>query len=175
MQLYELLFIIIPSITDAETEKTIKELLDSLKKGAGELVVKEQKLLGRRKFTYPINHLTEGTYVLIDFEAETEHIQAINRAIELNDSVLRHMIVKKQIKSTEQIEKEEKLKIEMQQNRMKRRKRLRSKRNRKDQPTLVKGKLLLKKNWYKKQKNSRLKRVKKISLLKILMRSSMKF
>ena len=117
MQLYELLFIIIPSITDAETEKTIKELLDSLKKGAGELVIKEQKPLGRRKFTYPINHLTEGTYVLIDFEAETEHIQAINRAIELNDSVLRHMIVKKQIKSTEQIEKEEKLKIEMQQNR----------------------------------------------------------
>lgn len=115
MQLYELLFIIIPSITDAEIEKTISKLLESLKKEASELTIKDQKNLGRRKFTYAINHLTEGNYVLIDFEAETEHIQAINRALELDDDVLRHIIVKKQVKSAEQIAKEEKIKEEMAQ------------------------------------------------------------
>lgn len=115
MQLYELLFIIIPSISDAELDKTNNKLLESMKKEAGELIVKDKKILGRKKFTYPIKHLTEGNYVLIDFESETEHIQSINRALELDDDVLRHIIVKKQIKSAEQIVKEEKIKEEMAQ------------------------------------------------------------
>ena len=56
--------------------------------------------------------------MLIDFEAETEHVQAINRAIELEDDILRHMIVKKQIKTAEQIAKEARIKEEMQQSRV---------------------------------------------------------
>lgn len=115
MQLYELLFIIVPSVADDQVQKTIDAVLATIKKEAPELDVKAQKALGRRKFTYPIKHLAEGVYVLVDFEADTAHLQDINRVLELEDILLRHIIVKKEIKSEKQIEKEAKLKAEMQQ------------------------------------------------------------
>ena len=118
MQLYELLFIIIPTVTDNEVEKTIENIIAALKKETGDLAVKNKKSLGRRKFTYSIKHIMEGTYVLIDFEAPAESMQTLNRTLELEDTVLRHIIVKKEIKSTKQLEKEAKLKEEMQQARI---------------------------------------------------------
>jgi len=93
MEKYELLYILAAKYTDAEivslTEK-IKGIVESL---GGK--VTETHDLGRRKLAYPIQHVRNGSYILVYFEADTENAAKLNDALRLSADILRHLIVKK--------------------------------------------------------------------------------
>ncbi|MDD3428829.1 MAG: 30S ribosomal protein S6 [Oscillospiraceae bacterium] len=48
---------------------------------------------GKRKLAYPINDETEGYYVLVNFESNTEFPAELDRVYKITDGVLRTMIV----------------------------------------------------------------------------------
>lgn len=57
--------------------------------------VKKVDRWGRRRLTFEIDHLTEGQYVVIRFQAEPEAVEQLERALHLADEVIRHKIVKR--------------------------------------------------------------------------------
>jgi len=90
MKQYELLCIIPTQYADTEIEAvmaTLKALIE--KEGA---VVKRQENLGRIKLAYPIKGVRHGSYVLMQFDAETEVMNEIDRRVRLAEEVLRHQI-----------------------------------------------------------------------------------
>ena len=91
MRKYEAVYIFLPSL---EEEKRTK-LLDRFKsiiEANGSIVNIDE--WGNRKLAYLIDDIGEGYYVLINFEAQPEVIQELNRIAKISDSIMRHMIIK---------------------------------------------------------------------------------
>ena len=101
---YELLFII-SSLRTSEDEisNAINRVRQSITAVGGEVTSVDQSApWGRRKFAYPIREYAEGEasrrpfnegfYVLLHFSLPTTQIPAIERALKLNDAVLRYLL-----------------------------------------------------------------------------------
>ncbi len=91
MRKYEAVFIFVPSL---EEEKR-NQLLDRLKgiiESDGTVTNVEE--WGIRKLAYEINDLTEGYYVIINFETNTETVEELNRVAKISDNIMRHMVVR---------------------------------------------------------------------------------
>ena len=50
---------------------------------------------GKRKLAFEIDKLTEGDYTLVDFHADPAQIAELDRVLRINDTVKRHMIVRR--------------------------------------------------------------------------------
>jgi len=102
---YELMFIISPL---ANTEEDINANIDRVQQMItsldGEVTSMEHSApWGRRKLAYPIRKyaegeasrraFTEGHYVLCYFSLATSQLPEVERALKLNDSVLRYMLL----------------------------------------------------------------------------------
>ena len=87
---YELMFVIDPTLED-EKKNALVERVQGIISGAGELG--ETDVWGMRKLAYPINKKSEGYYVLIQFQAETDFPKELDRRLKISDDVIRHMII----------------------------------------------------------------------------------
>ena len=92
MNKYEMMFIVRPDMEEAEIKKTA----DSMKKVLTDAKAKiiEEKAMGQRELAYEINKFTTGYYYLFVVEATKEAEQEFNRVARINESLLRHLIVK---------------------------------------------------------------------------------
>ncbi|MBQ3379820.1 MAG: 30S ribosomal protein S6 [Clostridia bacterium] len=50
---------------------------------------------GKRRLAYPINDLTEGYYVLVNFQSDPEFPKELDRIYNINDAILRSIIIRK--------------------------------------------------------------------------------
>jgi small subunit ribosomal protein S6 len=101
---YELLFIVSPlRSSEDEIANTVNRVRQSITSAGGEMTdVDQSPPWGRRKFAYPIREyaegeasrrpFNEGIYVLCHFNLASTHIPEIERALKLNDSVLRYLL-----------------------------------------------------------------------------------
>jgi small subunit ribosomal protein S6 len=101
---YELLFIVSPlRSSEDEIANTINRVRQSIAGAGGEMTdVDQSPPWGRRKFAYPIREyaegeasrrpFNEGIYVLCHFSLASTRIPDIERALKLNDSVLRYLL-----------------------------------------------------------------------------------
>lgn len=92
MTKYQLLFIIENGIEDEAKEALIEKFSDLIVSLGG--TVNAVDKWGTRAYAYPIDHKTEGYYVLITFEAEAEAPAEIDRQMRINDNIVRQMITK---------------------------------------------------------------------------------
>ena len=92
MNKYEMMFIVRPDMEEAEIKKTA----DAMKKVLTDAKAKvlEEKAMGQRELAYEINKFTTGYYFLFVVEATKEAEQEFNRVARINESLLRHLIVK---------------------------------------------------------------------------------
>ena len=91
MRNYELIYVLKPNLE--EEAKTI--VLDKIKgiiESSGEVV--KGDTWGTRKLAYPIEKITEGYYVLINFKSTTEVPKEIDRNLKIMENAIRHMIIK---------------------------------------------------------------------------------
>ena len=93
MKAYELLFFVAPTI-DEETRAGVMKRIESVI-AAGEGVVDNVDVWGKRKLAYEINGLTDGDYTLIDFHADPQNIAELERGLRITDAGVRHMIVRR--------------------------------------------------------------------------------
>lgn len=92
MNKYEIMFIV---KSDME-ESTINQTVDTLKKvltdNSANII--EEKKLGQKDLAYEIKKYKTGYYFLFIVEAESKAINEFNRIVGINESVLRHLVVK---------------------------------------------------------------------------------
>ena len=91
MKAYELLFFVAPSIDEESRAAVMKRIETALADGT----VDNVDNWGKRKLAYEVDGLTDGDYTLIDFHTNPENIAELNRVLRINDSVVRHMVVRR--------------------------------------------------------------------------------
>ena len=94
MNKYEIMFIVKATMESADVKKsaeTYKHLIETLK---GKVV--EAKELGEKKLAYPIKKELNGYYYVMQVEANKEAIQEFDRKIRLDETILRHLIIRQE-------------------------------------------------------------------------------
>ena len=91
MKAYELLFFVDPASTEEARAGAMKRIEVAIAEEGG--VIDEVIDWGKRKLAFEVDHLTEGDYTLINFQAEPDQIKELDRVLRINDAVKRHMIV----------------------------------------------------------------------------------
>lgn len=92
MRKYEIMYIIRPTVED-EAKKALIERFDEVLTSNGAENI-ESKEWGKRRLAYEIDDLREGFYQLIKLNAETIAIDEFTRLANINEDIIRHMIVR---------------------------------------------------------------------------------
>lgn len=92
MREYEIMTIHRTELSEDDIDAKINEIETFLaNQGAS---VSSKDLWGRRRFAYDIDHMSEGYYSVVTFEADREAVDSLDRVIGLADDVVRHKIVR---------------------------------------------------------------------------------
>lgn len=92
MNKYEIMFIVRPDMEEAEIKNTAEEMKKVLTDGKANML--EEKAMGQRELAYEINKFTTGYYFLYVVEANAETVKEFDRIVRINESLLRHLIVR---------------------------------------------------------------------------------
>lgn len=92
MNAYETVIILNPATDEAGMENEIKKISSLISEQGGQTVNVER--WGRRKLAYPLKRFHDGNYLCIQFTAPAGVPKALDRACRLNESVIRHLIIK---------------------------------------------------------------------------------
>lgn len=92
MNKYEIMFIVRPDMEEAEIKKTA----DEVKKVLTDMnaTITEEKTMGQRELAYEIKKFSTGYYYLFVVEADAAAVKEFDRVARINESLLRHLIVK---------------------------------------------------------------------------------
>lgn len=92
MRNYECMIIFSPAEEQARFREGVKKYLGVILSGGGEITKLEE--WGRRKLAYQIDKHGEGDYVVFRFRADSQVLTELDRQLRLDESILRHLIVK---------------------------------------------------------------------------------
>jgi len=93
MKAYELLYFVDPSSNEEARAGAMKRIETAIAEEGGKIDNVDE--WGKRKLAFEIDHLTDGEYFLIDFHADPNQITELDRVLRINDTVKRHMIVRR--------------------------------------------------------------------------------
>lgn len=93
---YELMFIADPELDERGLKKLTEQYLELVTKEGGS--VENTDIWGRRKLAYEIDGKTEGNYVVVNYTATPEVSAELDRVLNLNESVVRTKILRKDAK-----------------------------------------------------------------------------
>lgn len=91
MRKYEGVFIFTPNIEDENRNQLFDRLKGIIEENGTITNIDEW---GMRKLAYEINDLTEGYYIVVNFETTPETVQELDRICKISDNIMRHMIIK---------------------------------------------------------------------------------
>ena len=110
---YELAYIVPIKFLDADLEKVREKVMGILK--AEEVKITYDDIFAKQKLAYEIDNVYQGTYVVVEFDGESECIKRIDTLLRLMPEVLRHLIIIKKVKTEEDIKREEKIQEKLRQ------------------------------------------------------------
>ena len=93
MNRYEMIYIIDTGLEEAARKELI-EKVSALISGNGGEVEKVDETWGKRRLAYAIDYKTEGWYVLVNFKAPADLPRELERNLQINENVLRYLVVK---------------------------------------------------------------------------------
>lgn len=93
MRKYETI-IILDCGNEEEAQKSLIERIKTTIEGAGGKIDNIDEW-GKKRLAYPINYKTEGYYVFIEFEADSEFPIELERIYRITDGILKGLIVRK--------------------------------------------------------------------------------
>ncbi len=96
---YEVMFIVRPDVDEEALEATRKKVQAIIADHDGTLI--EEKDMGKRRFAYTIVYkqgnepikYNEGYYTVYTFQANTDVVDELNRVLNIDDRVLRHLAI----------------------------------------------------------------------------------
>lgn len=87
--MYETTFIVNASLDDQQIEATIAKVVDTIEKNGGQIDALER--MGRKRLAYAINKKNNGFYVSIEFLGHGGLIGQLERFIQLDENIIRHL------------------------------------------------------------------------------------
>ena len=96
---YELGLIINPEVSEEETRAVLDRVEQITTTNGGQIVRVNQ--WGRRRLAYPIDHQRDGFYVFIDMILTPESVNELERALQVSETVLRHMVKRRDPKAVQ--------------------------------------------------------------------------
>jgi len=104
---YDLTLIIPATAAENEHPEIVGEIKALLEKNDATNLQTQD--LGRKKLAYAIKNLRHGFYFSFEFNLLPEKLPILDLALKLHKNVLRHLIIKKKIKSAKDAAREEKI------------------------------------------------------------------
>lgn len=92
MRTYELMTIHRPEMAETDARRQSR-ILENFLTEVGAAVA-EIDFWGKRRLAYEIDKVNEGYYTVLTFEGEPHHVTALDRALSLSDTVMRHKIIR---------------------------------------------------------------------------------
>ncbi|MCI8671151.1 MAG: 30S ribosomal protein S6 [Bacilli bacterium] len=89
---YEIMFIVKTTMESDKIKKTIDTMKKIVTDGKGKIV--ETKEMGEKKLAYPIKKELNGYYYVLKIEATPEVVKEFDRRALIDESILRHLIIK---------------------------------------------------------------------------------
>ena len=93
MNKYEMIYIIDTGLEEAARKELIEKVSALIANNGGE-IEKVDETWGKRRLAYAIDYKTEGWYVLVNFQAPAELPRELERNLQINENVLRYLVVK---------------------------------------------------------------------------------
>ena len=93
MNRYEMIYIIDADLEEAARKELIEKVSALITNNGGE-IEKVDETWGKRRLAYAIDYKTEGWYVLVTFKAPVELPRELERNLQINENVLRYLVVK---------------------------------------------------------------------------------
>ena len=93
MNRYEMIYIIDTGLEETARKALIERVSDLITGNGGE-IEKVDETWGKRRLAYAIDYKTEGWYVLVTFKAPAELPRELERNLQINENVLRYLVVK---------------------------------------------------------------------------------
>ncbi len=90
---YEVLYILSPALSEEERESVIEKFKKFIEERDG--VVGEINKWGMKTLAYSIKFKKEGYYILMNFKSPEQTSIDMGKLMLINESILRHMIIKK--------------------------------------------------------------------------------
>ena len=89
---YEVMFIVRPDMEEADVDKLIAGLEQTITHGGGAL--KSTEKLGRRKLSYMVRKFNDGNYVLLVIQADGGLIAEVERRLRVTEPVIKFITVR---------------------------------------------------------------------------------
>ena len=89
---FETLFVVNATLTEEAIAAVIEKFKGLIESNG---TVESVDEWGKRRMAYPIQDMNEGYYVLITFSAPTEFPAELQRLFNINDAVIRSIIIRK--------------------------------------------------------------------------------
>ena len=93
MNRYEMIYIIDTGLEDSARKELVEKVSALIENNGGE-IEKVDETWGKRRLAYAIDYKTEGWYVLVTFKAPVELPRELERNLQINENVLRYLVVK---------------------------------------------------------------------------------
>ncbi len=91
-QLYESLFVLRPSLADADIQKMLDRVKATVEKAGG--AVEYLSNWGKRKLAYEIKQEKKGVYVQLNYRGNGAVVAELERLFRLDDAALKYLTVK---------------------------------------------------------------------------------
>lgn len=88
---YELMLVLSPEVDEERADGALNRVTRFITDQGGE--VSKQEKWGKRRLAYPINHFTEGNYILTQFTLEPSLTKELAKSLKLTEEVIRHLLV----------------------------------------------------------------------------------
>ena len=92
---YETLFVVSGNLAEDGYAALKDKFVALISENGSDVTVNEW---GKRRLAYPINYITEGYYVLVNFKSEPEFPRELSRVFGITEGIIRYMTTAKEIK-----------------------------------------------------------------------------
>ena len=89
---YEFTYIITPVLTEEQIKDTIKRVNKTIESNGGSIIEVDE--WGSQRLAYQINKKRNGYYVNMYFDAPSEIVTRLERAMEIDDNILRYLTLR---------------------------------------------------------------------------------
>jgi small subunit ribosomal protein S6 len=90
---YEILLMLDPDLAEERQTEIVSRTHELVDKGGGSWL--SHDVWGRRRLAYEIDHKSDGTYHLLQFDAQPGTLDEITRVLKITDGVMRHMATRR--------------------------------------------------------------------------------
>ena len=90
---YEILLMLDPELAEERQEEIVVRTRELVERADGRWV--RHDLWGRRRLAYEIDHKNEGTYHLLQLDADPATLDELSRILRITDGVMRHMATRR--------------------------------------------------------------------------------